>query len=204
MKNLVSVILIVGGLLRMGDFVSDAYYIATEPFYSDLFYYLCIAFIILPSIPNLILVSLVEVVEADNNSNLGRYRAKLALLMSSGEQFGLFSVIFGIFYLFKPIGAEEPSLLYMTRYTAILHSIFESMPMAVIQIINCSKLLRLPKILLISCIFSGLSIFFTILRVVYLFDKKTKIQKSIQMQSAVKYLEREAWRNTEFTLEQAK
>lgn len=203
MKNLASIILIVGGLLRMGDFFSDAVYLATEPFYSDMFYYLCIAFIILPSIPNLILVSLVEVISADN-TDLGKFNAKFGLLMSSGEQFGLHSIIFGIFYLFKPFGAEKPYVLYMTRYTAILHSVFESMPMTVVQIINCSNLLRLPKILLISCIFSGLSIIFTILRVVYLFDKVTMVEKSIQMRTAVKYLEREAWRNTEFTLEQIK
>lgn len=204
MKYLVSIILIVAGSLRLGDLLTDVMYLATEPFYSDLFFYLCLTFIILPSVPNLILVTCVEVVAADNNTNIGKFNAKLAILMSFGEQFGLYSIIFGVFYIFKPIGAEKPYLLYMTRYTAVLHSLLESMPMAVIQIINCANLLRFPKILIISCIFSGLSISFTIIRVVYLFDRVAKVEKTIELQNSIKYLEREAWRNTSFTLEYLK
>ena len=188
----------------MGDFLTDVVYLGTEPFYSDLFFYLCISFIILPSVPNLILVSCVELVAADNNTNVGKFNAKLAIFMSAGEQFGLCSVVLGVFYLFKPIGAEKPYVMYMTRYTAILHSLLESMPMAVIQIINSANQLRSPLILIVSCIFSGLSISFTVLRVVYLFDRVTKVEKSIEMQNSIKYLEREAWRNTSFTLEYLK
>lgn len=201
MRGKISCILFLAGLLRMGDFFSDILYISTEPFFSDLLYYLSIVFLLLPSLPTLIFVTGVEMVSNESKTENGKFNVLFALLMSCGEQFGIYSIFLGIYLHYRPEKHDTSSLVYMTRYTAVLHSIFESMPSPVIQLLNCGKTLRFSKILIISCVFSGLSIFLTILRVVYLFDIVRKEEKAQELPDVYKYTGRKLSKKTEYTID---
>jgi hypothetical protein len=201
MKKCSSWILIIAGVLRMGDFITDMLYIATEPFYSQLYYILCILFLLLPTIPTLLLVTSIELVANESKSRQGKQQSLFALGMSFGEQFGIFSIILGCCSMWKSFSSDRSSLVYMTRYTAILHSVFESMPSAVIQLLNSGKMMRTSKLLIVSCSFSGLSCIFTILRIVYLFDVIGKEERARELPDVFKYTGRELQKSTNVTID---
>jgi hypothetical protein len=191
------------GCLKLGDTITDVYYILTQEFYSLIIYYLILGFLIAPTcIMFLVFILSLIFQKHDFADPLTKANLIIFLTLVFGEQCGLCSIVYSIYYSFKRPGREKDSLLFMIKAASINNIFFESMPQLVLQLYNSGHLQNINIAVLCSCIISGLSIIFTFCKLFYAYDQQSIIHTRIEMMTAAKYLSSQVWRNTDYTIEQ--
>lgn len=172
--------LIIGGLLKLGDAVTDAIYISNEPFFSQEFYLLSLAFILLPSLLLIIIFSLFYYLFKRRNPTMVKELPSFTLIIC--EQFGVASLYYGFYFLCKKEYSSQMGVVFfICKIAAFINTVTESMPEIVIQSYNSGKTARASGILISSCVFSGLSILFSCCRLFYVMDYNSKIQSTVEM-----------------------
>lgn len=197
-------VLFIGGLLRLGDTATSIAYFLTEDFFSDLFYWLCLGFLLTGTLTTFLFITLCNIFSKEMSSKLTFFSILLGIFMIIGEQFGLISILLSSFYMFKKIGAERDIVISTLRRTSAVYAIFESIPQVIIQTYNSGLLYQTGILLICSCVLSGLCILFSACRVTYLLDENNIIEKVTELAPAIRYLEKEEWGITNTTLEKNK
>ena len=197
------IILIVCGVIKLFDGVTDVLYLATEMLYFPALFWILLSFILAPIFIVSILFTisiLVQVCETGNK--LWKATLIVASTILIGESFGIASIVYGLAYSCKNPGIEKGSVMLMCKIAAVIFALFESIPEIIIQTYNSGMMKSSSPIFIVSCLCSGLNIISSFLRSFYSYDQQEQHKKTIEMMSAAKYLSREVWRNTDITLEQ--
>ncbi|OMJ82594.1 hypothetical protein SteCoe_16640 [Stentor coeruleus] len=172
--------LIIGGLLKLGDAVTDAIYISNEPFFSYEFQLIAIGSMILPNFLLISIYSLLFFIFKRRNPTMINQFPSFSLIMC--EQFGIASLYYGFYFLCQKNHTQQIALVFfICKIAALTNTISESMPQIVLQIYNSGKTMRTPGILIVSCVFSGLSILFSCCRIFHDMNYNLKIKPNVEM-----------------------
>ncbi|OMJ67063.1 hypothetical protein SteCoe_35881 [Stentor coeruleus] len=172
--------LIIGGLLKLGDAITDAIYISNEPFFSVKFYFLSIAFMVLPSLLLILILSFFYYVFKRRNPTMIKELPSFSLMIC--EQFGIASLYYGFYFLYrKKYNPQIAIAFFICKVAAFTNTITESMPQIVLQTYNSGKTMRATGVLIASCAFSGISILFSCCRIFFVMDYNAKVKSTAGM-----------------------
>ena len=201
MQKKETILLLIGGILQFCSFATDILYISMEEFCTTLTFIMCLVFLIIPTAILIIIFGISLLIQRSSIPK-EEYLKNLKFMTSImlGDQSGICSIVYSIIYLKEKVEKERPTEYFICKLASILIAFFESVPQLIIQTYNSGELKSSSTILIVSCIFSGIQIIFSVCRLVKTYDKHLKVQSTVEMIKKTTNISTES-RNNEITLE---
>lgn len=165
-------LLFLGGIIRLCNLGSDIWYLITQPMKKSLFYKLSIASLAAPSVALMIIYVIILISDCCKGIKFSRLKLILFILFTFGDSIGLNYFVFTFVLMFSDTFVGDFYIIdLLFRSTALINGLFHSIPQICLQSYNNQILSNWNILTMLSVGISGLSLVYTLVKLVYAIDK---------------------------------